>query len=449
MNIPLWKPGENNLFDPAVKQQFLQNKLLQAQDEGKRIENQLFAPKTMAEIASKSMYAQSQPAMTYAKLLENQALMSGLPEEQLRQIQQGAIQSLNFLPRSGVNSVSPYSLSNQSPIGNNSNVFNQLKNMYGERGAQQIINNLQSPEDLQNFGISPEDTGPGSVQTGGNDRPILAAPTSQAKVLAELRQPGSRGGTNPASAAETEKKIATAFGEKQAQKEAEAMYDYKKEAQAGLSAARDMEKEIKNFDYWYGKTNQLQKGPVGGRLPAVTGAAQETDRAQKRLGIAVVALGKFGQLSKSEGEWAQTLDVGREMSQEARQDVLKAAPLFSERLKNKVPFINVITSKNPDIQQSEVEALWSSYMDQFPVFDPQTRQTYPENLDKWTDFTSPDAVYEARTNGKYVSPDAITDESNAIEGAPESPKYSQEDLEFTARKHKKTVAEIKRMLEAQ
>ncbi len=174
------------------------------------------------------------------------------------------------------------------------------------------------------------------------------------------------------------------------------------EAQEDAAQAGDLGTQISSlidqFQNNYKKTDLT--GPVFGRSPAITGAAQATDNASQNIAATVAKLIAGGRVTNYEMQYINNLKPNRTMTPDTAQmtsDFLKQKSL---RMGEEQSFLNAARTRGIDVQTAN--NLWRMYNNQRPVYNFASQTPNTQFQKTWSDYLTPQAINAAQMGQNYV-----------------------------------------------
>ena len=414
------------LFKKQIENQYLPQSLLGKIKEQELV-NQYYGPKAEAMIdlirSGQIPHYQAQNALIHQgqiphliaqnSLLNEQAQEQGLKNEFTREqwkqwkTLQDEINRLNEQQNSGGYSY-PANMPNLSEV-QQRRIEDSLNNSYtGLRGQidpqtlQQALSGQQQPKILPQQAQQPQMPPPVQQEQMPNQ---LTQPIDNAERIAALKDQqqrlfgnvGKLGVETPLSKEERAEKLA---------EKRENIKIYSQELKSANEGARDaiqMKNLIDQFQSAYSKLEN--KGPVLGRLPAVTSEQQIADNAAQNMQQMMVKLMKTNRMTNYELQFAGNLKLNRAMKPQTVKEVGDFLKAKSERLTEEPKFINA--AKNKGLSAEDAKVLWNEYENERPVYNFENRKINKDNLNKSGEYLTPEALAKINNPGEY-SPTAIT-----------------------------------------
>lgn len=224
-----------------------------------------------------------------------------------------------------------------------------------------------------------------SAQLSNKEQRIAQLREAQQSLLGNLGKAGVAGTETPLSKEERAEKLA---------EKREDIKTYSQGLKSANETARDatqMKSLINQFQSAYSKIEN--KGPVLGRLPAVTSEQQIADNAAQNMQQMMVKLMKTNRMTNYELQFAGNLKLNRAMNPETVKDVGNFLKAKSERLTEEPKFINA--AKNKGIRAEDAKVLWNEYENDKPVYNFETRSINKNNLNSYADYLTPEALNKA------------------------------------------------------
>lgn len=371
----------------AFNQQELENKK-------KELENKYYGPLSEAEVKSKTAYANYQPAQIMSTFLSNPAAWASLSRDQMQQLSNQMMNSLQAANQSSA----------QSPMGSlpQSPGQNSFSGQMAIPTTPQNINALKAalPKNVTN----------GSLPIGGDN------PYTQAQATAAGLKTGA---------------------EVQAKQNIKQWADLQNKSTEAAEGSQNVLNYLDKFSSSYDKLSPYEKGPVAGKLPAVSSSAQEADLAAKNLVTSAASLLQTGHITNKDFDMVEKAKPGRFMNPDAKQhlvDFMKGANL---RVQERLEFNNAASNLGMTVPQAN--SLWLKYISQKPFYSSKENRLLEDNLGTWQEYLTPEKVARAKNPESYPSEKKQSSEEN-------KGKYSQSDLEHTAKKYNMTIDQVKKLL---
>jgi len=368
--------------------------------------NALKKEKSDAQYAPYTNYANALSKIAYAKYAPANAIaqmMSGPGAAQMTKEQATALASQfqNMVKNSG-------DYSNNLPVPNGGgNIFGGslagniggmamkgLKSIWDKvmPGAQVDANDSGNPMNMPQTrnDFTPMDQLP---EGSNNQPPSMPQPPkssgSRFQNLAQsLRMPGAQGGENANSGAEAEKtRLVTGAG-------AEASSQVKQQAEmeekdiAASNASVEMTNQIKKLRESRKRLYGFEKGNVLGiplgSGPAMTSAAQESDNAKQNIANTIASMAQSGHINVADRDIANTMKAGREVNDQAFENLTNYAEGAAHRVNEKPAFNRAMAQAG--LTPSETQILWANYNLNKPFYDSNSHQIDDHNLGSWEKF---------------------------------------------------------------
>lgn len=409
MSLPLPKiipdvgPG-GGAYDVYARLKNQKNAFNQAELENKKreLENQYYGPLSEAEVKSKTAYANYQPAQIMSTFLSNPAAWASLSRDQMQQLSNQMMNSLQSANQSSA----------QSPMGSLPQTQGGQNAFSGQMAiptTPQNINALRAA--LPNSTMQPTPSTPGgNLPIGGNN------PYTQAQATAAGLKTGA---------------------EVQAKQNVKQWADLQNKSTEAAEGSQNVLNYLDKFSSSYDKLSTLEKGPVAGKLPAVSSSAQEADLAAKNLVTSAASLLQSGHITNKDFDVVEKAKPGRFMNPVAKEhlvDFMKGANL---RVQERVEFNNAASNLGMTVPQAN--SLWLKYISQKPFYSSKENRLLDENLGTWQDYLTPEKVARAKNPESYAA------EKKAASSEKKS-EYSQADLEHTAKQYNMSVDQVKKLL---
>lgn len=183
------------------------------------------------------------------------------------------------------------------------------------------------------------------------------------------------------------------------------------EMNEGLNEANQMAGEATNvindvnrFRNAYKRLYELEKGPLGGRGPAFTEAAQEAEQAANEMAMSVgKEMFKRGITNFDAKSILPTLKLGRRLKEGSMNSIADMIEETARRTQEKPKFMTAATNKG--LTRQEAETLFNKYNEQRPVYNERLDKTNKQYRNSWNEYLSKDAIDAARS-GVFFNPDA-------------------------------------------
>ena len=342
-----------------------------------------YAPYTnYANALSKMAYAQYSPANAIAQI------MSGPGAAQLSREQATALanQFQNILKNSG-------NYSNNLPVPNTGalfgnslagNLFSALINKIAPNSQNNMNNIPTNNQGMNNLQISPNLP----TETSISSPEVSSGGGRYEKIAKSLRMPGAQGGENPQTGAEAEKaRLVTGAGaEATSQVQQQNKMEENDINQANASV--EMLNQLKKLRDARSRLYPFEKGSFAGiplgTGPAITSAAQEADRARSSIANAIASMVQSGHINVADREIALSMKAGREVNDEAFENLTNYAEGAAYRVNEKPAFNRAMASVG--LTPSETQILWANYNLKKPFYNSKTHKLDQANLGSWESF---------------------------------------------------------------
>lgn len=387
----------------------------------------------LADIASKTTYAQYLPAQISGQLLSNPLVWTTLPKEQLAALSSRFGNLMTNPPNVLANLQKQLGNSGGGLLGNMGNqsvgggIINWLKNLVSPHSQSQqtpsAANAIQS-----NANVNPFSSPMNSAQNNALNAPSVgnALNTPENRLTSGLTLGGSMGGLNPLSASEAQSaglKAGTTAGA------ASEVAQRTQQTEVANQQAQNATKSLGNLEQLHAAFKAATaKGPIVGTWsPALKKAykflhgegsdlspEQALDNYSTNLVSNIVNnLQRSGHITDNDFAIASQMKINSKMEDAAEQHVYEGLKETTLRDRAYQSFINSITQENPNITAQERNTLWNSFNSQYPVFETDQNgdpildknglvKITKSNRDKWKLFTTPKALQFIRQNPNGV-----------------------------------------------
>lgn len=353
-----------------------------------QLENQYYAPLSQANIASKSTYARYLPAQILGQVLSNPLTWQTMPKEQLQNLTQQYSNAISNPP-------SLEKLANQPTTGHG--LLDILFNKLNSPKEQQSIPISQNQINQQHYQIQNPEIGKNI--TSMNPSYDVASPQGNlpsstiSRVAPNVKLPNAFGGINPITAQQAQAKAleTTATGEAKAQTaQWKEIQDSTNNESQGAQNNLNYLDELKNL---YPKLKYYEKGPVFGKLPAVTNVSSQIDVASNGLANAVARAQQQGHITQNDRASYSGMKPSRGMNEEAFNNLVNFNEGMNKRILERPAFNNAAQQFN--LNPTQAQAVWSYYASEKPFYDSKNNKINNENLGTWEEFLSPQRISEA------------------------------------------------------
>ncbi|MDP4145632.1 MAG: hypothetical protein Q8936_14290 [Bacillota bacterium] len=389
----------------ALRNARLENEIKQSEAE--------YAPWTnYANAASKLAYSQFVGPQAIASILADPKIRGLLSEEQYKNLSNAVTSQLNNpvnalsgmpTPQGGGNNSLLGKLFNKLGIGQTQqsqpqNAMQQLPGT-GEATQEQVNYLADNGQQAfnQRYGIPPLQPGESYVYPGTSAAPKPSGPlsaTSPSYSRAATNLPGGAvGAANPTAI--------TAAGEAglKTQSEAEAKaitkqwQDRQDDVRDQVSGAQEMERQLDRLVEARARLNPLlETGPLAGRVPGFSSAAQESDTAESNLVAARLKAWQTSRITNMDIGFGKTLKPGRYMNEDAFNNEVNYEKGLSQRLQEYPAFAQI--SQKLGLTPAESDAIWARYANEKPYFDPKSHKILSNNLGTWEQYLTPGSIQE-------------------------------------------------------
>ena len=203
--------------------------------------------------------------------------------------------------------------------------------------------------------------------------------------------PGTTGAANPIGISKAQQAglESSATGEAQAQQETfKTMYN--ESAEAGKTAQNNL-MNLQKFNAAYDNLEPVERGPLGGKIPALSTAAQEADMSSNALADSVARAQQTGHITQLDRQTYQGIKVGRTNTPEAKKSASEFITGMNLREQERLPF--VIAGQKAGLNPQEINAVWQSYIAERPFYNAKEHKK-SDDLNTWPEFFSPKKLAE-------------------------------------------------------
>lgn len=213
--------------------------------------------------------------------------------------------------------------------------------------------------------------------------------------------PGTFGAANPAAI--------TSAGEaglkSQSEAEGKAITDQWKERQDDINeqvkGAQEMKRQLAKLDDARSRLKvfkfdnleiPLESGPISGRLPGFSDAAQDSDIALNNLVAARLKAWQSNRITNMDLGFGKGLKAGRYMNDESYRNEVNYENGLASRTEEYPAFASIAQSKG--LLPAQADAIWARYANEKPFYDPKTKEVIDKNLETWEDYLTPQSMQE-------------------------------------------------------
>jgi hypothetical protein len=165
-------------------------------------------------------------------------------------------------------------------------------------------------------------------------------------------------------------------------------------ASEAADQAVDMKRDVEKFNDAYSRLNTLERGPVAGKGPAVTGAAKDAEAASSKMLATYARMAQQGHITNTDFELFKSLKLNREMTPDSVKTMSKFTNMMADRLQERPEFLN--TARKLGLNAQEAQTLWTRYDNDRPIFDYKTKTPLTKNLSTWQSFLTPQKINDVR-----------------------------------------------------
>lgn len=164
------------------------------------------------------------------------------------------------------------------------------------------------------------------------------------------------------------------------------------------------QQDINDFVNAYNQLSSWERGTLGrGYIGYFTSAGQLARKAQSRLALMLLAMQKFGRVTNKEMGIVQSGTLNIHMNPQAVIQLSKELRALFTRQQEYPKFLAAL--KNAGVTDTSIaRTLWTEYTHQHPMIT-EDNQVHMENLPKWRNYISKEAIQAARTGKTYYSPE--------------------------------------------
>jgi len=424
----------------------LRNDLLASKIKG--VEAQ-YAPWTnYANALSKMAYSQFVGPQSIAAILTNPATRGMFTPEQYNQLA-GAF--LNQMQNSNISTASLPKPNAEIP-----GLFGKVKNILNnfipnkDQNNNALLQNIPSTDNAVN--ASPV---AGSLPQAPSINPsqpsTLPGGSPAYNRATQNLQPGVYGGANP--------QAITTAGEAglkaQTEAEAKAISDQWQKRQDDIneqvSGAQEMERQLEKLQDARSRLSKYETGPVLGRLPGITSAAQDADIAISNLVAARLKAWQSSRITNMDIGFGKMLKPGRYMNEASFNNEVNYQTGMSERLQEYPAFAQRAQAQG--LTPAQADAVWDRYANEKPFYDPKNKTILDNNLNEWEQYLTPQSLQETFSPSFKKKMDKYR--TNMAAGNSKenkkilnhfSPKPTEADINFMAAKYNISKDEVRKRL---
>lgn len=363
-----------------------------------------YAPYTnYANAVSKTAYGQYAPAQALATFLASPAANQLNP----KQLEALAAQMQVYSQQPGMSGNIPLPNSNsggnifgeilKSFLPKSNNAMNQtpgsqVQQQQQQPVAQQSTSNTQmAPPNVPNQPTIPPPTQqPGGIMSANQ----LFGTGAYGRQASGASIPGSVGGINPTSGAAATAAGLTAGVTAEANNETSRMDKMINNDNSSADAVPRVKSLLDKAKDARKRLNIFQKGNVGGRLPAMSTAANDYDQTMASIVTEFSKADSQGNLTNMGRQFAQDAKSPRKVDDESFDHMYEYTSGLQDRTSEKPLFNN--TMKGLGYNSIQIPIMWNYYQTKRPFYDNKTHKMDEENINSWEDFyTNPKNVQAA------------------------------------------------------
>lgn len=347
--------------------------------------NQYYGPTAEANALSKMAYAQFAGPEAIQKLLNTPNVASQLTPEQYRSLVQRGHQGIMNAPNINLPSSSMASSGLGEYLMNLAlgkiNSKNQQQNML----PKESINGLLNPPSFSNQVSNEENI----------ENLPKKAPSSTISRLSQIASgdTGAIGGENPAAIYNAQQKALDTLATGEASAQNTMWKQIHTDVAKSAMGAQDNINLLDKFNDAYSRLNKWERGPLAGRGPALSGAAQDTDATANAIADSVARAQQKGHITVTDRQTYTSMKPGRHMTPEAKEHQVEFIKGMNERIGEEPAFY--IKAQELGLNPQQANAVWSYYIKNKPFYDAKKRKVIDENIDSWEEFLTPKKINEA------------------------------------------------------
>lgn len=397
-NLPL-----PSIQDVSVQHQMAGLNALQKQN----LENRYYGPAQAANIAAKTTYAQYQPAQILGQVLANPLAWQNMDPKVLAGLVQQygnrlahppSIQSMMPDVGGGAGNGLLGMLLNRIGNGGQQSQNPMAQGGMGSGGMPQATGGGPVPQDgtgnaLDTGGAGATDSSGNALlnpPSGGNSSGI---PDTTANRIAGRYNSNRPGGINAFTTAGAQATglatTATTEAANQANQYKAMIDDSSQAAEQGQNVLNLLDKAQES----YPRLKNWEKGPVFGRLPAVTTAASDTDRATAGIADSVARAQQTGHITQGDRVTYQSIKADRSQPGDSFRHQVDFMRGMNERIQEKPAFLE--RAQEMGLNPAQANSVWTYYIHQRPFYDAKNNRINQGNINSWEKFLSPQKINEA------------------------------------------------------
>lgn len=210
---------------------------------------------------------------------------------------------------------------------------------------------------------------------------------------ASLAIPGTLGGYNSQAGQEaTEAGLKTGAVSEAQNLSEEWKLNYneaKSESKGAVNTLNILNKLKAAFD----EMGPLQRGRIGGKVPALSTAAIDFDTNKVALADAVARAQQQGHITEADRQTYAAMKLDRDMTKDAFKHQYDFTRGMSDRIMEKQGFD--LASAKMGLTPQQADVVWNYYIRSRPFYDPKTHKYMEDNIGSWEDFLTPQKQKEA------------------------------------------------------
>lgn len=197
------------------------------------------------------------------------------------------------------------------------------------------------------------------------------------------------------------------------------------------------------------KLTSAERGPLAGRAPALSEAAQVYDKTSAALQKAVMdGMKGQGQMSKAKMEFIERIKPNRKMNKAAADRIGETLKTMAERTLEEQPFFALAEKSGFD--HKEAESLWTLYNKERPEYDAKKAAPIKGNLNQYNEYLNRNAL-ESALKGKPYDPKKVQNKDISLKDIKEGSNntnvsYDEEKIAHTAKKYNMSIEDVKKKL---
>lgn len=418
--IPL--PSIDNIDVNAIRQRRLASNK-------NALENEYFGPTQEANIASKTTYARYLPSQILGQVLSNPLVWQTMDKEQLHALTEQYTQSLT----------NPPDIESLTGIKHSKGIFPMLMDFFNGK-SNENKNAFAEPKTFENKNPMSQEMSPNISQNNNpinNGLPSGGLPnTTINRVAPNYKSPGAYGGINPTTVQGAQAKgLETTATSEAASQTSDWSNITKRDSQLANSARQNLN-YLDKLAVTQPKLKSYEKGRFAGSFPAFSDAATEFDTYANALANSVAAANEEGHITDAARNTYFSMKPNRTNPDLAFKNLVKFNQGMNARILELPAFNNA--AKQLGLEPGQAQSVWTYYSTKKPFYDAKSNKVLDKNLGTWEDFLTERKIVEA------LSPKLQKVNNFEENNSPSS--HSEEDINFTAKKHGMTPDEVKKIL---